>query len=93
MLSSLTIKDEKNLRFPNIIDSNKSLNKPLIEINVYRYEIESPKYQEEDMVVLMDIGNLTLNWHPITINRMIKFFRYFKPNEQVIQEEKERIER
>ena len=75
------------------MDSNKSLNKALISIHIERFEKESPMYNNEDMVVFIDIGHLTVNWHPVTINRVLKFFRYYKLISLVIQEEKELLER
>lgn len=43
-----------------------------------KQEKESPRYSNEDLIVDMIFGQLEINWHPKSINRIMRFFRYYK---------------
>ena len=45
-------------------------------------------YSGVDMDVDLKFGIILVNWHPKTINRLIRFFRYMKLESQVIEQEK-----
>ncbi|CDW90143.1 vacuolar protein sorting-associated protein vps13 [Stylonychia lemnae] len=93
VLQQLNISNCDNKRFPDMMDSKYQLNqKALIEINIKRQEKESPRYEDADMYVDLLFGQLEVNWHPKSINRIIRFFRYMKLPEIVIQEEQEKLQ-
>jgi hypothetical protein len=65
----------------------------LINFNIRRQEKESPRYNNEDMTIDLDFGELTINWHPKTLNSTIRFLRYNKLQSQIIQQQQDIIQR
>lgn len=43
------------------------------------------------MAVDIALGCVQVNWHPKSLNRLLRFFRYFKPESLVIKQEKEKL--
>lgn len=90
ILHSLTIIDRSNARFPHAIHSGEAEpngeKKALIQFDIYRQEKMSPRYAGVDMNVDIAFGNLVFFWHPKTINQILRFFRYNKFPEMIVQD-------
>ena len=52
---------------------------------------QASNYSGIDMQVDLKFGIILVNWHPKTLNRLIRFFRYMKLESQVIEQEKEKF--
>jgi len=54
--------------------------------------IESPRYAN----VLMDnditMGRIRFDWNPVALNRVLRFFRFFKYVERVVREESVKVQ-
>ncbi len=90
ILRSLNIREELVMhRFPDLMDSQYCQSqKALIEIKVLKQDRLGPDYRGVDMNVELYLGMLHVNWHPISINRLLRFFRYIKLKHDVIEQEK-----
>ncbi len=75
----MNIKDQKNQRFPNFIESKENKDtKALIAIQVFKKDRKAKNYCGIDMDVNLMFGIIIVKWHPKTMNRLIRFFRYNK---------------
>eukprot|EP00347_Sterkiella_histriomuscorum_P000566 403375355 len=92
VLQSLSINNYMNKRFQDMMCSEFQINKKaLIEIKIQKQEKESPRYQNQDMTVDLVFGQLSVFWHPKSINRLLRFFRYHKLPAVFLQEEQDKI--
>lgn len=46
---------------------------------------ESPKFEGVTRTVDVDIGRLHINWNSISMNRVLRFFKYNRHPEKVIE--------
>jgi hypothetical protein len=91
-LKALNIKDDKNTRFPYLIESQVSEeSKELIVINMLKKDRKASSYSGIDMQVDLKFGVILVNWHPKTLNRLIRFFRYMKLERQIVEQEREKF--
>ena len=91
-LQSLNIRDNKNTRFPDLIQSRLGQDKDeLIIINMIKKERSAGNYQGIDMAVDLRFGIIEVYWHPKTLNRLIRFFRYMKLESLVVEQEKQKF--
>ena len=58
--------------------------KALIEINVVKQDKLLPTYSNIDMNVELALGEVQVNWHPKSMNRLLRFFRYIKLESYVV---------
>lgn len=78
-LQQLSLRDPSNPRFPFIAESHQEHSQQaLIQIDVLKKTAESPTFANVEMDVNIEFGSLRVNWHPKSINRILRFFRYFK---------------
>lgn len=48
---------------------------------------ESPNFKNIEMDVGLVFGNVKVDWHPKSMNRLIRFFRFIKLERDVVEQE------
>jgi hypothetical protein len=76
-------------RFQTILRSEPSPEQEnLVKVDYKLQELKSPRYQNVEQVLDVSISRVHVNWHPVTLNRLIRFIRFHKYPWDVIEDQK-----
>ena len=82
---------DENSRYQTIFKSESS-GKHLIQIDFFIDELKSPRYNNKEMYLDVKLGKATLNLNPISLNKLLRFLRFYQYPKDTYVMEKLRIQ-
>ena len=62
--------------------------KSVLRILIKTQQIESPRYENVQMDNEVSLGKIHFDWNPVSVNRVVRFLRFYKYTEDVVEAEK-----